>query len=42
MGEIKICLYRTYTEVKPTILKGQGDVKIQYYPMCERKLKNDK
>ncbi len=34
MHEIKICPFRTYTEVRPAILKGQGDVTVTGFMDC--------
>lgn len=32
--EIKVCPFRTYSEVRPAILKGQGDVTITGFMDC--------
>ena len=36
MSAIRICPYRTYTEVRPAILKGQGDVTVTGFMECLR------
>ena len=36
MNEIKLCPYRTYTEVRPAILKGHGDVTVTGFMNCLR------
>ena len=36
MSVIRICPYRTYTEVRPAILKGQGDVTVTGFMECLR------
>lgn len=36
MNKIVICPYRTYTEVRPAILKGQGDVTVTGFMDCLR------
>ena len=36
MSAIKICPYRTYTEVHPAILKGYGDVTVTGFMECLR------
>ena len=36
MSEIRICPYRTYTEIRPAILKGQGDVTVTGFMDCLR------
>lgn len=36
MNEIKLCPYRTYTEVRPAILKGHGDVTVMGVMDCLR------
>lgn len=32
--EIKLCPFRTYTEVRPAIMKGQGDVTVTDFMPC--------
>ena len=34
MNEIKICPFRTYTEVRPAIMQGQGDVTVTGFMDC--------
>lgn len=34
MSVIRICPYRTYTEVRPAILKGHGDVTVTGFMEC--------
>jgi hypothetical protein len=36
MSKIKICPYRTYTEIRPAILNGQGDVTVTGFMDCLR------
>ena len=36
MSVIRICPYRTYTEVRPAILKGHGDVTVTGFMECLR------
>lgn len=36
MSAIRICPYRTYTEVRPAILKGHGDVTVTGFMECLR------
>lgn len=36
MNKIVICPYRTYTEVRPAILKGQGNVTVTGFMDCLR------
>ena len=36
MNKIKICPYRTYAEIRPAILKGQGDVTVTGFMDCLR------
>ena len=36
MSKIEICPYRTYTEVRPAILKGHGDVTVTGFMDCLR------
>ena len=36
MSVIRICPYRTYTEIRPAILKGQGDVTVTGFMECLR------
>ena len=36
MSKIKICPYRTYTEVRPAILEGHGDVTVTGFMDCLR------
>lgn len=36
MSVIRICPYRTYTEVRPAILKGHGDVTVMGFMDCLR------
>ncbi len=38
MKEIKICPFRTYTEVRPAVMVGQGDVTVTGFMEC---LKSD-
>ena len=33
-NEIKICPFRTYTEVRPAIMQGQGDVTVTGFMEC--------
>lgn len=32
--EISICPFRTYTEVRPAIMRGQGDVTVTVFMEC--------
>ena len=34
MNVIRICPYRTYTEIRPAIFKGQGDVTVTGFMEC--------
>ena len=33
-NEIKICPFRTYSEVRPAIMQGQGDVTVTGFMNC--------